>query len=282
MTPSTPTDDVLLHGEVKASYFWDDGSGINGDTGPPASGKPMQKGLFAAPSWPLGTKGYVVYEGKTAEFFIGDRGPGDPSQGCHVMLDIDGKTFAELTGESWNETTYTVTGGAGHINVEYYITEWGDGPGTPGVPHPFQNPSEPCHNAVSPIPESQESAPEEASSEETPEESAEQQSDTEQAAPAEQEEETAEAQAAPPSPGSGTPSDSQQADAPAPAADDAAAAEQTTTATETGHGAFDLMSTEGPMTSAGLTIVLLIAAGAAVTKRVASLLRPTGRHHRAS
>ena len=105
------------------------------------------------------------------------------------MLDIDGKTFAELTGESWNETTYTVTGGAGHINVEYYITEWGDGPGTPGVPHPFQNPSEPCHNAVSPIPESQESAPEEASSEETPEESAEQQSDTEQAAPAEQEEE---------------------------------------------------------------------------------------------
>ncbi len=64
MPSSLPTDDVLLHGKVKASYFWDDGSGINGDTGPPASGKPMQKGLFAAPSWPLGTKGYVVYEAR--------------------------------------------------------------------------------------------------------------------------------------------------------------------------------------------------------------------------
>src|SRR5690606_2149417 len=57
----------LLVGTTKASYFWDDGSGRQGDTGLPASGKPMQKGLFASPSWPLGTEGYVIYKGKKAK-----------------------------------------------------------------------------------------------------------------------------------------------------------------------------------------------------------------------
>ena len=281
MTPSTPTDDVLLHGEVKASYFWDDGSGINGDTGAPASGEPMQKGLFAAPSWPLGTKGYVVYEGKTAEFFIGDRGPGAPSQGCNVMLDIDGKTFAELTGESWNDTSYTVTGGAGHINVEYYITEWGDGNGTPGTPHPFQNPSEPCDSAVSPLPEPEDPTPEE---EATPEEAAAeepQQDAGQQPQQSDQDgaEEEAPAAAEPPQ-DAASPGDQQPA--PDSPADTSGEDGQTTAGTEVGQPALDLVSTEAPLASAGLTLAVVVAAGTVVARRIAVLTRPTGRHHRGS
>ncbi len=160
-------DTPIQYGEVTATYFWDDGSGINGDTGMPASGEPMQKGLFSSPSWPLGTEGYVVHEGRKAEFFIGDRGPGAPSQDCDVLLDIDGKTFAELTGQTWNEDSYTVSGGNGHLEVEYYITEWGDGNGTEGAPHPFQEPGNTCEDAVSPIP--QEALPREAPEEATEE-----------------------------------------------------------------------------------------------------------------
>ncbi|WP_026128743.1 hypothetical protein [Nocardiopsis halophila] len=146
------TENAVQYGNVKASYFWDDGSGINGDTGAPASGEPMQKGLAASPSWPLGTEGYVVHDGKKAEFFIGDRGPGDPAEGCNVLLDLDGKTFAELTGESWNDSGYTVSGGNGHIDVEYVITKWGDGHGTEGAPRPMGS-GEECTDAVSPVPE---------------------------------------------------------------------------------------------------------------------------------
>ncbi|KUP96036.1 hypothetical protein [Thermobifida cellulosilytica] len=279
MTPSKPTDDVLLHGEVKASYFWDDGSGINGDTGAPASGEPMQKGLFAAPSWPLGTKGYVVYEGKTADFFIGDRGPGEPSQGCDVMLDIDGKTFAELTGESWNSSSYTVSGGEGHITVEYFITEWGDGNGTPGTPHPFQNPSEPCDSAVSPVPESQESETEEAKTgeggaeDEQPEESAEQQeqqpaqdgaADGAQAAP----EEDAAAQTDAP----------QAADAPGAPEEGG----QTTAVTAADQPDLDLVANEVPMVSAGVTLAVVATAAVVAGRKIVRLARPEGRHHRRS
>ena len=157
-------DTPVQYGSVTATYFWDDASGINGDTGMPAGGEPMQKGLFSSPSWPLGTEGYVEYEGKTAEFFIGDRGPGNPSHDCDVLLDMDGKTFAELTGESWDDESYVVSGGSGHLyDVEYYITKWGDGNGTEGAPHPFQQPENQCEDAVSPIPEEalQEEEPEE-------------------------------------------------------------------------------------------------------------------------
>lgn len=146
-------DTPIQHGEFTATYFWDDASGVNGDTGMPAGGKPMQKGLFSSPSWPLGTEGYIVYEGEEYEFFIGDRGPGEPSHDCDVLLDIDGKTFAEMTGQSWNDSDYTVSGGNGHAEVEYYITEWGDGNGTEGAPHPFQQPENKCEDAVSPLPE---------------------------------------------------------------------------------------------------------------------------------
>ena len=147
-------DTPIQYGKVTATYFWDDGSGINGDTGAPAGGEPMQKGLFSSPSWPLGTKGYVVYEGKKADFFIGDRGPGVPSNDCNVLLDMDGQTFAELTGETWNDTNYTVSGGNGHLqNVEYFITEWGDGAGDEGAPYPFQQPGNKCEDAVEPIPQ---------------------------------------------------------------------------------------------------------------------------------
>jgi len=128
----------LLTGTTKASYFWDDASGRQGDTGLPASGKPMQKGMFASPSWPLGTEGYVTYKGKKAKFFIGDRGPGVPSSNG-IMLDIDGKTFAGLTGGTWSDSSLIVlgNGGLGHITVDYVITKWGDGPGRAGEPVPF-------------------------------------------------------------------------------------------------------------------------------------------------
>ncbi|GAA1776223.1 hypothetical protein GCM10009834_38950 [Streptomonospora arabica] len=148
------SSDPIQYGQTTASYFWDDGSGINGDTGAPASGLPMQKGMAASPSWPLGTEGYVEYNGKKAEFFIGDRGPGDPAEGCGVMLDLDGQTFADLVGSSWNDSSYTVASGQGHIELEYYITEWGDGAGTPGAPMPMSE-SEVCDGReVQPVPAS--------------------------------------------------------------------------------------------------------------------------------
>jgi hypothetical protein len=129
---------ALLRGTTTGSYFWDDASGRQGDTGLPAIGKPMQKGMFASPSWPLGTEGYVMYKGKKAEFFIGDRGPGVPSE-RGVMLDLDGKTFAELTGGTWNNDSLTVDGigGEGHIEISYVVTKWGKGPGLKGAPVPF-------------------------------------------------------------------------------------------------------------------------------------------------
>ncbi|SDK22257.1 hypothetical protein [Nonomuraea jiangxiensis] len=129
---------ALLKGSTTASYFWDDASGRAGDTGLPASGKPMQKGLAASPSWPLMTEGYVIYKGKKLPFFVGDRGPGEPSS-RGVMLDLDAKTFADLTGGTFNSDTLGVdgNGGMGHIDVDYVITKWGDGPGRKGRPVPF-------------------------------------------------------------------------------------------------------------------------------------------------
>jgi hypothetical protein len=129
-------EQVLLRGTTSGSYFWDDDSGRQGDTGIPAIGKPMQQGLFASPSWPLGTEGYIIYNGKIAKFFIGDRGPGTPSSDG-VMLDIDGKTFADLVGASWNSNTLTVGSDQGHIKVDYVVTKWGNGPGKRGTPVPF-------------------------------------------------------------------------------------------------------------------------------------------------
>jgi hypothetical protein len=135
---SNTDETVLLKGSTKASYFWDDSSGRAGDTGLPASGKPMQKGLAASPSWPLLTEGYVVYQGKKLPFFVGDRGPGAPSDNG-VMLDLDAKTFAELTGGSFNSSTLGVdgVGGQGHIDIDYVITKWGDGAGKKNYPVAF-------------------------------------------------------------------------------------------------------------------------------------------------
>ncbi|GAA3230025.1 hypothetical protein [Nonomuraea helvata] len=146
-------DRVLLKGSTTASYFWDDSSGRAGDTGLPASGKPMQKGLAASPSWPLMTEGYAIYKGKKLPFFVGDRGPGAPSS-SGVMLDLDAKTFAELTGGTFNSDTLGVDGigGEGHIKVDYVITKWGKGPGKKNYPVAFStgawaeqddNPAEP-------------------------------------------------------------------------------------------------------------------------------------------
>jgi hypothetical protein len=127
---------VIFSGKTRGSYFWDTGHSGNGDTGAPASGLPMQEGCFASPSWPMGTKGYVVYHGKRHNFFICDRGPGGPSQ-YGVMLDIDGITYAKLTGGEWSEPD--VIGGsgqAGNIPVTYHVTHWGKGPGK-GAPQPL-------------------------------------------------------------------------------------------------------------------------------------------------
>jgi hypothetical protein len=128
----------LLKGSTKASYFWDDASGRAGDTGLPASGKPMQKGMIASPSWPLFTEGYVIYKGKKAPFFVGDRGPGAPSS-SGIMIDIDAKTFADLTGGTFNSSTLAVegNGGLGHIDVQYVVTKWGDGVGKKNYPMAF-------------------------------------------------------------------------------------------------------------------------------------------------
>jgi hypothetical protein len=139
VTATAAAQEKVLHrGATTGSYFWDDSSGREGDTGLPAIGKPMQKGLFASPSWPLGTEGYVFHKGKKAKFFIGDRGPGIPSN-KGVMLDIDAKTFADLTGGKFNPDTLTVegNGGEGHIDVTYTITKWGPGMGKKGEPAPF-------------------------------------------------------------------------------------------------------------------------------------------------
>ncbi|MER6513470.1 hypothetical protein ABT158_42135 [Nonomuraea sp. NPDC001636] len=129
----------VLAGSTTASYFWDDSSGRAGDTGLPAAGKPMQKGLAASPSWPLMTEGYVVYQGKKLPFFVGDRGPGDPSS-RGVMLDLDAKTFAELTGGRFNPDTLGVDGvkGEGHIKIQYVVTKWGDGVGRKAAPVAFE------------------------------------------------------------------------------------------------------------------------------------------------
>ncbi|MFF3440248.1 hypothetical protein [Streptosporangium sp. NPDC002721] len=131
-------ESVLLQGGTTASYFWDDSSGRAGDTGLPASGKPMQKGMIASPSWPLFTEGYLIYKGKKAKFFVGDRGPGSPSnQG--IMIDIDAKTFADLTGGTFNAGTLGVdgNGGMGHIDVKYVVTKWGEGAGIKNHPVAF-------------------------------------------------------------------------------------------------------------------------------------------------
>nr|WP_260614929.1 hypothetical protein [Microbispora sp. KK1-11] len=168
----------MYAGKTTASYFWDDGSGVNGDTGAPASGKPMQEGLAASPSWPMGTKGYVVYKGKKADFFIGDRGPGVPSS-SGVMLDLDGKTFADLTGGTWNTDSLTVedAGGLGHIPVKVVVTQWGKGLGKTGAPKPFSTgaygvkdhpkPPPPCPTAA-PAPSASPAAPQDSAPTSTP------------------------------------------------------------------------------------------------------------------
>ena len=138
LDPKLGSGAPLLKGSTKASYFWDDASGRAGDTGLPASGKPMQKGMIASPSWPLFTEGYVIYKGKKAPFFVGDRGPGTPSS-SGIMIDIDAKTFADLTGGTFNSDTLAVegNGGLGHIDVQYVVTKWGDGAGKKNYPMAF-------------------------------------------------------------------------------------------------------------------------------------------------
>ncbi|MFC4914011.1 hypothetical protein [Actinomadura gamaensis] len=125
---------ALLAGSTTASYFWDDGSGVNGDTGAPAGGEPMQKGLFASPSWPLGTKVKVSYNGRSVTGFIGDRGPGEPSR-SGVMLDLDTYTFRYLLDGGKPASKYETGTDAGHLQgVKWQVLSWGSGAGSRGMP----------------------------------------------------------------------------------------------------------------------------------------------------
>ncbi|WP_119729998.1 RlpA-like double-psi beta-barrel domain-containing protein [Thermomonospora amylolytica] len=136
-TRQAETTRALLTGTTTASYFWDDGSGVRGDTGAPASGKPMQKGMFASPSWPMLTKVKVTYKGRSVTGFIGDRGPGEPSH-RGIMLDLDTYSFRYLQDGGKPESKYDAGGGMGHLKgVKYEVLEWGKGPGKKGAPQPF-------------------------------------------------------------------------------------------------------------------------------------------------
>jgi hypothetical protein len=128
---------VLLSGKTTMSYFWDDGSGVRGDTGAPASGKPMQKGMFASPSWPMNTKVKVSYKGRSVTGFVGDRGPGEPSS-RGVMLDLDTYTFRYLYDGGKPESDYDAGVSEGHLKgVKYEVLKWGKGGGIKGKPVPF-------------------------------------------------------------------------------------------------------------------------------------------------
>ncbi|MGI5328839.1 hypothetical protein [Actinomadura nitritigenes] len=134
---AAPKTHAVLSGNTTASYFWDDGSGVNGDTGAPASGKPMQKGMFASPSWPMNTKVKVTYQGRSVTGFVGDRGPGEPSH-RGVMLDLDTYTFRHLVDGKKPTSKYDTGTSAGHLKgVKYEVLSWGHGAGTKGTPKPL-------------------------------------------------------------------------------------------------------------------------------------------------
>lgn len=128
---------ALLSGWTTSSYFWDDGSGVRGDTGAPASGKDMQKGMFASPSWPMLTKVRVTYNGRSVTGFVGDRGPGEPSL-RGIMLDLDTYTFRYLLDGKKPESKYNAGTGEGHLKgVKWEVLSWGSGAGKKGKPRPF-------------------------------------------------------------------------------------------------------------------------------------------------
>ncbi|WP_240809853.1 septal ring lytic transglycosylase RlpA family protein [Actinomadura sp. WMMA1423] len=134
---AAPKSHAVLAGKTTASYFWDDGSGVNGDTGAPAGGKPMQKGLFASPSWPMHTKVKVTYKDRSVTGFVGDRGPGEPSH-RGVMLDLDTYTFRHLVDGKKPNSKYDTGTSAGHLKgVKYEVLSWGHGAGKKGAPKPL-------------------------------------------------------------------------------------------------------------------------------------------------
>ncbi|MBO2465260.1 hypothetical protein J4709_47635, partial [Actinomadura sp. LCR2-06] len=105
--------------------------------GAPASGKPMQKGMFASPSWPMNTKVKVTYQGRSVTGFVGDRGPGEPSH-RGVMLDLDTYTFRHLVDGKKPASNYDTGTSVGHLKgVKYQVISWGHGAGTKGTPKPL-------------------------------------------------------------------------------------------------------------------------------------------------
>ncbi|WP_211266906.1 CAP domain-containing protein [Nonomuraea candida] len=126
---TTPSSSALVTGVMKASYFWDDGSGTAGDTGKPASGQDMRKGCFASPMWPLGTKVTVKARGRTATGEVCDFGPGWPAEKATdpILLDLDTHTFAYLAAGKKPKTDYDAGVPEGHLQLTAYITKWGTG-----------------------------------------------------------------------------------------------------------------------------------------------------------
>lgn len=124
-----PVPKALQTLNTRASYFWDDGSGINGDTGAPASGKKMQKGGFASPMWPMGTKVKVTYKGRTVTGEVIDMGPGRPAETKKdpVLLDLDTYTFRYLYDGKKPKSKYNAGVSAGHIRVKAEVIKWGTG-----------------------------------------------------------------------------------------------------------------------------------------------------------
>ncbi|WP_345559936.1 CAP domain-containing protein [Nonomuraea rosea] len=114
---------------MKASYFWDTGSGIAGDTGSPASGQKMRKGCFASPMWPLGTKVTVKARGRTATGEVCDFGPGWPAELATdpVLIDIDTYTFAYLAAGKAPASPTNAGVPEGHLLLTVQVTKWGTG-----------------------------------------------------------------------------------------------------------------------------------------------------------
>ncbi len=128
-TTPVPSVKSLQTLNTRMSYFWDDGSGVNGDTGAPASGKSMRKGGFASPMWPMGTIVKVSYKGRTVTGEVIDMGPGRPAETkkSPVLLDLDTYTFRYLIDGKRPKSKYNAGVSAGHISAKAEVLTWGKG-----------------------------------------------------------------------------------------------------------------------------------------------------------
>lgn len=127
--PKKKTTKVLRTRTYRASYFWDDGSGVNGDTGAPASGKKMAKWSAASPMWPMGTIVRVTRGKRVKTVEVIDMGPGKPAERTTnpIMIDLDTYTFRYLYDGKKPKSRYNAGVSAGHITVKVEVLKWGKG-----------------------------------------------------------------------------------------------------------------------------------------------------------